>query len=73
MLYSLDFFFELKSPDVLHPAQFVDLAQGQFGLAKITQPGLAVVLRQVLVRCASIFKEFIEYHVNIYAGGGVTG
>lgn len=73
MLYSLDFFSEFKCTNVLHPAQFVDLPQGQFGLAQISKFGLAVILCQILIWCASVFVKFVEYHVDIYAGGGVTG
>ena len=73
MLHSFDFFFKFKGPYVLHPAQFVYLPQGQFGLAQVTQSGLAVVLRQVLIRGAGIFKKFVKDHADIYAGGGVTG
>ena len=44
-----EFLLELISPDIVHAAQFVELAQSQLGLAKIVQAWLAVVLRHILV------------------------
>jgi len=68
--------FILVTAHVLHLTQFVELAQGQASFTKITQPGLAVVLADVLISLWTTFVYFVENHTVIYtpgtppAGGG---
>jgi hypothetical protein len=64
-LHAFEFFFELVGPDIVEAAQFVDLAQCEFGLAQITQGGLGVVLCYILVGSRYTLVDFIQDHVDI--------
>jgi hypothetical protein len=50
-----DFFLELILANVIETSQFVDLSQSQLGFAQVTQSGLGVVLRNVLI--GVVFSE----------------
>ena len=69
LLYSFEFLPELIRSHVIHLAQFIQLPQGQFGLAQITQAWLSIVLCYVLVSCGFSTVEFVEYHTDIYTVG----
>ena len=73
MTHSFDFFFEFKRTHIIHASEFVDLSQGQFGLAKIAKFGLRIVLRNILVGRRTAFVKFIQNHTNIYAGAPPCG
>ncbi len=62
----LEFFFVFVGSHIIHLAQFVELAQGQACLAQIAQPGLAVVLADILIGFSTTLVDFVEYHASIY-------
>ena len=64
-LYTFEFLFELIGPDVVEATQFVDLAQGKFGLAQISQGRLGVVLRYILIGSRCTLIDFIQDHDDI--------
>ena len=66
LLDLLQFFFVFVGSNVVHLAQFVQLAQGQACLAQIAQSGLAVVLAYVLIGLGTALIDFVEYHACIY-------
>ncbi len=48
-LHFFDFFAELILSNIVETSKFVDLTQGQFGLAQVSQSGLRVILRNILI------------------------
>ena len=62
---SFEFFFKLVGSYIVESTQFVDLAQGELGLAQITQGGLGVVLCHILIGSRYTLVDFIQDHSNI--------
>ena len=59
LLDLLEFFFVFVASHIVHLAQFVELAQGQACFAQIAQPGLAVVLADILIGLRTALIDFV--------------
>jgi hypothetical protein len=53
-----EFFFKLKSSNIIHPTQLVYLSQSQFGFAQIAKLNLTIIVLDVLIAFGIRMKKF---------------
>ena len=67
---ALEFLFVFHGTNIIHLAQFVELAQGETCFAEIIFGDLAVVRGEILIGFRFFFVEFCQQHSGIYAPAG---
>lgn len=65
----LQFLFVFNGFDIVHATQLVELTQSETTFAQVSQSGLTVVLREILIGFRFFFEKFVQYHADIYTAG----